>query len=119
MDEIILTPEQEAEAERIGDNLKAAATVEVQRIARLLASKENRHLFGETEFPVRDAVHWIAARGMNAAACKTVVCQPLKESGMRWREHGTTGPSTDHCQVDGGETAKTSRHLRFFVKRFG
>ena len=39
MDEIILTPEQEAEAERIGDNLKAAATVEVQRIARVLASK--------------------------------------------------------------------------------
>jgi hypothetical protein len=26
MDEIILTPEQEAEAERIEDNLKAAAT---------------------------------------------------------------------------------------------
>lgn len=67
MDEINLTPEQEAEAERIEDNLKAAATVEIRQIARLLASKENRHLFGETEFQVRDAVHRIAARGMDAA----------------------------------------------------
>jgi len=82
MDEIILTAEQEAEAERIednalaGDRLKAAATVEIRRMARLLASKENRHLFGETEFqgprgrPLRDAVHRIAARGMDAAVAE-------------------------------------------------
>ena len=76
MDEIILTPEQEAEAERIEDNVKAAATVEIRQIARLLASKENRHLFGETEFqgprgrPLRDAVHRIAARGMDAAVAE-------------------------------------------------
>jgi len=67
MDEIILTPQQEAEAERIEDNLKAAAAVEIRQIARLLASKENRHLFGETEFQVRDAVHRIGARGLDAA----------------------------------------------------
>jgi len=66
MDEVFLTAEQEAEAERIEDNLKAAATVEIRRISRLLASKENRDLFGETEFQVRDAVHRIAARGMDA-----------------------------------------------------
>ena len=63
MDDVILTPQQEAEAERIEDNLSAAATVEIRRIARLLASKENRQLFGEAEFQVRDAVHRIAARG--------------------------------------------------------
>ena len=70
MDDVILTPEQEAEAERIEDKLKAAGTVEIRRIARLLASKENRHLFGETEFQVRDAVHRIAARGMDAAVAE-------------------------------------------------
>ena len=70
MDEIVLTPEQELEAERIEDNLQAATTVEIRRIARLLASKENRHLFGETEFQVRDAVHRIAARGMDAAVAE-------------------------------------------------
>jgi hypothetical protein len=67
MDDVVLTPEQEEEAKRIEDNLKAATTVEIRKIARLLASKENRHLFGETEFQVRDAVHRIAARGMDAA----------------------------------------------------
>lgn len=67
MDDVILTPEQEEEAARIEDNLKAAATVEVRRIARLLASKGHKDLFGETEFQVRDAVHRIGARGMDAA----------------------------------------------------
>jgi len=67
MDEIILTPEQEAEAELIEDNLKAVTAAEIRQISRLLAAKENRHLFGETEFQVRDAVHRIAARGMDAA----------------------------------------------------
>ena len=70
MDEVGLTPEQEVEAQRIEDNLKAAAMVEIRRIARLLASKDNRHLFGETEFQVRDAVHRIAARGMDAAVAE-------------------------------------------------
>ena len=67
MDDVILTPEQEEEAQRIEDNLKAATAVEIRRIGRLLASKENRHLFGETEFQVRDAVHRIGQRGMDAA----------------------------------------------------
>ncbi len=80
MDEIILTPEQEAEAERIEDNLKAAATVEIRRISRLLASKDNRELFGETEFQVRDAVHRIAARGMDAAVAER-------------KKRGTEGPA--------------------------
>ena len=36
---------------------------------------------------------WQIGSGMVEAACKTVVCQRLKESGMRWREHGTTALS--------------------------
>lgn len=67
MDEIILTPEQQAEAERIEDLLKAQAAVEIRRVARLLASKEDRELLGETEFQVRDAVHRLGARGIDAA----------------------------------------------------
>jgi len=33
---------------------------------------------------------WQIVSGMIEAACKTVVCQRLKESGMSWREPGTT-----------------------------
>ncbi len=66
MDDISLTAEQEFEAERIEDILKAGAQVEIRRIARLLASKDNRQLLGETEFQVRDIVHRIGARGIDA-----------------------------------------------------
>lgn len=65
--ELDLTPEQEAEAQRIEDILKAGAAVEIRQIARLLASKSNRELLGKTEFRVREAVHRIGARGIDAA----------------------------------------------------
>jgi hypothetical protein len=80
VDEITLTPEQQAEAERIEDILKAQAAVEIRRIARLLASKEDRELLGQAEFQVRDAVHRIGARGIDAA---------LSERKKR----GTKGPA--------------------------
>ena len=67
MDEFKLTAEQEAEAVRIEDILKAQAAVEVKQIARLLASRSNRELLGETEFRIRDAVHRLGARGLEAA----------------------------------------------------
>jgi hypothetical protein len=67
MDEVILTLEQEAEAERIEDIVRAGAAAEIRGVARLLASKDNRHLLGATEFQIRDAVHRIGARALDAA----------------------------------------------------
>lgn len=67
MFEVELTAEQEAEAQRIEDILKAGASVEFRRMARLLASKSNRELLGETEFQIRDAVHRLGARGIDTA----------------------------------------------------
>ena len=65
--EIELTEEQEAEAAVIEDILNASSRATVHYIARLLASKSNRELFGETEFQIRDAVHRLGAEGMDAA----------------------------------------------------
>lgn len=67
MSEIELTPQQEEEARRIEDVMRGAATLEFRRMARLLASRENRNLFGETEFLLRDAMHRIGAKGLDAA----------------------------------------------------
>ena len=67
MDEVELTVEQEAEAARIEDILKAQAAVEIRRMSRLLASRNNRDLLGETEFRLRESVHRIAAQGIDAA----------------------------------------------------
>jgi hypothetical protein len=65
--EIELTAEQEAEAAVIEDILNASSRATVHHIARLLASKSNRELLGETEFQIRDAVHRLGAEGVDAA----------------------------------------------------
>jgi hypothetical protein len=67
MDELVLTPEQEQEAERIADILRAKAAVEITYVSRLLASRQNRELLGATEFQIRDAVHRLGAAGIDAA----------------------------------------------------
>jgi len=67
MDDVILTPEQEAEAERVFDQAMAQARVDLKQAARLMVSKRNNEFFGETEFVLRDAVNRIAARTVDAA----------------------------------------------------
>ena len=64
---IELTEEQAEEAERIQDVLAAKSQVVVNYISRVLASRENRELLGETEFLIRDAVHRLGAEGIDAA----------------------------------------------------
>ncbi len=65
--DVELTEEQQEEAARIEDILVAKARAEARFMARLLASKQNHELFGETEFQIRDAVHRIGAAGLDAA----------------------------------------------------
>lgn len=56
--------EQEAEIQRIKAVLMQSIDGDVEVMARLMASKENRDLLGETEFQVRDIVHRIGAKAM-------------------------------------------------------
>jgi hypothetical protein len=62
-----LTPEQQAEAQRIEDILMEAARQEIHAIALLLASKPDHKLLGKTEFEVRDRVHKIGAKAIETA----------------------------------------------------
>ena len=62
MKEIELNPEQQAMADEIEDLVTAKMRVEAKNIARLLASKENHELFGETEFQLRDLLLNLGAR---------------------------------------------------------
>lgn len=64
---IELTPEQESEAQRIEEVVLSAAAEEVHEMARLLASKSNRDLLGETEFEVRDLLNRLGGRALAAA----------------------------------------------------
>ncbi len=100
--EIVLTPEQEAEAERIADILKAKATAEINDIARLLASQSHRELLGATEFQLRDAVHRLGAAGFDAALSER------KKRGIQGRA-GSVRTAAQTPASKGLETATSPR----------
>jgi hypothetical protein len=62
-----LTPEQQAEAQRLFEILQGSFLDEARRLAQLLASKPDAQLLGKTEFEIRDAVHRLGATALQAA----------------------------------------------------
>jgi hypothetical protein len=67
MNERPLTDAQEAQAQLLYQRFKNAFDDEALRLARLLASKEDAHLLGDTEFQVRDRVHHLGAQALHIA----------------------------------------------------
>jgi len=67
MTEPTLTPEQEAEAQRLAAIVAERAKEEALRMARLLVSKPDHELLGATEFEIRERVHRIGAYAIEAA----------------------------------------------------
>ena len=65
-----LSPEREAEAQQLLQTLRQAADEELQAIARALVSTDERTLFGQTEFEVRDLVLRIGAKAYQAHLAK-------------------------------------------------
>ena len=62
-----LTPEQQAEAQRLYEVLRRVTDADLHDLAELLAGKADDELFGATEFQVRDAVHRIGAKAIETA----------------------------------------------------
>jgi hypothetical protein len=62
-----LTPQQEAEAQRLFEALQQPFLEEARRLARLLAAKDDSQLLGPTEFQVRDRVHHLGAQALQTA----------------------------------------------------
>lgn len=67
MEAIDLTTTQQAEAERIEKIVMEAAIPEIKLMAQLMASKKDKDLLGETEFEIRERVHKIGAKAIEAA----------------------------------------------------
>ena len=63
-----LNEEQQAEAQRIHERLQPLYEEELVRMACLLASKGDAELFGKTEYELRDRVHGLGAKTLEAAA---------------------------------------------------
>lgn len=67
MNQPVLTPEQEADAQRLATVILEKTKEETLRIARLLVRKRDSELLGTTEFEVRDRVHAIGALALETA----------------------------------------------------
>jgi hypothetical protein len=52
---------------RLAEEVAVNTREELLQITRLLVSKRDHELFGETEFQVRDLVHQIGARAIETA----------------------------------------------------
>jgi hypothetical protein len=61
-----LTPEQEAHAQELAQVVLKAVEQDVLQMTRLLASKPDQQVLGQTEFQVRDIVHRIGAKAIQA-----------------------------------------------------
>jgi hypothetical protein len=61
-----LTPEQEAHAQELAKTMLKALEGDVLRMTRLLASKPDHQVLGQTEFQIRDLVHQIGAKAIQA-----------------------------------------------------
>jgi hypothetical protein len=59
---IALTAEQEREAKILEEKIRLAIDKEVAAMARLLVSRQDKDLFGKTEFELRDLVLKIGAK---------------------------------------------------------
>ena len=62
-----LSPEQADRAEQILRSLRQATEADLRGLAELLACKEDSQLLGLTKFEVRDRVHTIGAKAIEAA----------------------------------------------------
>jgi len=62
-----LTPEQQAESDRILAALRQAAESDLRELADLLATKDDSNTFGPTEFTVRDIVLRVGAKALETA----------------------------------------------------
>jgi hypothetical protein len=67
MADLELTPEQEAEAQRLANIIAEKAKEEALHMARLLVSKKDHELLGATEFEIRDRVHKLGAGAIETA----------------------------------------------------
>jgi hypothetical protein len=75
-----LTPEQQAESDRIFAALQQATVADLRELSDLLATKDDTNTFGATEFTVRDIVLRVGSKAI--------------ETALEGRKKGgTTGPA--------------------------
>jgi len=57
-----LSPEPRTEAQALAQAIREAVAAEIDQLADTLLATDDRHVFGQTEFAIRDLAHKIAAK---------------------------------------------------------
>jgi len=91
-----LSPELEAKARELVARLRPQAEEDLLALARLLVSKDDRELFGETEFDVRAIVHRLGAKAYTAhlAGKKTATKAPASSARTARKARSSTATAT-------------------------
>jgi hypothetical protein len=76
---IVLTAEQEQEAQRVSKIFQEKLAGDLLQLARLLVSKKDSEIFGATEFEVRDRIHELGAKAVET------VLEERKKGGTKGR----------------------------------
>ena len=71
-DKVVLSKEQEAEAERIYELIKAKVDGQIREMARLMASKKDNEILGPGEFQLRDRLNEVGVGVVEAALSERV-----------------------------------------------
>jgi hypothetical protein len=67
MTDLNLTPEQEADAQRLAEIFYQKSKDDLLQMARLMVSKKDHELLGATEFEIRERVHQLGAFAIETA----------------------------------------------------
>ena len=91
-----LSPELESKARELVARLRPQAEEDLLALARLLVSKDDRELFGETEFEVRAIVHRLGAKAYTAhlAGKKTATKAPASSARTARKARSSTATAT-------------------------
>ena len=86
-----LTVEQEAEAQRLAEQIQEESRDDILALARLLVSKRESEIFGETEFQARDVVHRVAAKAfeVHLREKKTATVAPASSASTASRRRSS------------------------------
>jgi len=92
----LLSPEQESQAQQLAQQIQRASQEDILALARLLVSKPEADIFGDTEFQARDIIHGVAAKAfaVHLAQKKTAIAAAASSvaTASKPPSSKTTGP---------------------------
>ena len=89
-----LSPELEAQAQQLVARLRPQADSELLALARLLVSKNEDEIFGDTEFEAPAIVHRLGAKAFEAHLAEKKTATTARASSVRTASKGPSSTAT-------------------------